>query len=91
MCRNSLSECTRVFASLCRYVVYVRLSTLSASLIEVRKGLRGAGSNDEQADAILQANRDDDVSRIRGELMVLKWMVGVNIAMSVGVLLKLLA
>lgn len=56
--------------------------------------LRSAqGINDEAARQAAEevANYDNRLARVESRLDLLTWMVGVNIALTIGVLLKLLA
>ncbi len=65
------------------------MSIMMASLYDA---LRTAGSSEEQARKAAEevAAYDNKFAKIEGDLTPVKWMLGFNLAISAGVLLKLL-
>lgn len=68
--------------------------------LKYAKRLRDAGFTESQAEAlasaqvdVLQANlaTKADLAEIKGDITLLKWMLGFNLALSFGILGKLLA
>ena len=68
---------------------------------ELYDALREAGASEEKADAAARAiseNQDEsrlrdmerDVAETKGDIKLLKWMIGFNVALTTAVLLKLL-
>jgi len=66
------------------------MATMNA---EVYDALIAAGSPEDKARdaAAAVATNDSATAELRSDVKLLKWMVGVNIAATVGVLLKLLS
>jgi hypothetical protein len=64
------------------------MSTMEA---EVFDAFRAAGVPDDKAMAAAQAlnRRDTRVSAVESDVILLKWMVGFNLALTMAVLLKL--
>jgi hypothetical protein len=66
---------------------------MGTMIAEVYDALKEAGASEEKARAAAQALADYDrrFSRVEADLLVLKWMVGFNLALSASILLKLFA
>jgi hypothetical protein len=64
------------------------MSTMEAELFDA---FRAAGVPDDKAMAAAQAlnRRDTRVSAVESDVILLKWMVGFNLALTMAVLLKL--
>ena len=64
---------------------------MSTMISEVYDALKEAGSSDEKARAaaIAIAQYDLEISSSKSDLMLLKWMVGFNIALTTAILWKL--
>ena len=68
---------------------------MATAVMDVYDALREAGASEEKSRAASSAvaSYDTRLSKVESDLMLLKWMVGSNIALSVamiGLLLKLL-
>ena len=61
---------------------------MSTMISEVYDALKEAGSSDEKARAatIAIAHYDSEISSTKSDLMLLKWMVGFNIALTCAIL-----
>jgi hypothetical protein len=55
---------------------------------QVIKSLREAELSQKQAEAIAGALEDQGLDEIKRDLLLLKWMVGVNSAMTIAILWK---
>ncbi len=64
---------------------------MSTMISEVYEALKEAGSSDEKAKAaaIAVARYDFDISNMKANLMLIKWMVGFNIAMTAAILWRI--
>jgi hypothetical protein len=64
---------------------------MSSMEAEVFEAFKAAGVPDEVASKAGQAlnRRDVDVSSVRAEIVLLRWMVGFGLALDVAILLKL--
>lgn len=60
---------------------------------ELYEALKEAGASEEKASAAAEqaASHENRFSAIERDLLLLKWMVGFNLAMTTGVLFKLFA
>lgn len=68
---------------------------MTTALMEVYDAFREAGASEERSRAAAEAvaNYDDQLTTLRGDVSLLKWMAGFNIALSVamvGILLRLI-
>lgn len=66
---------------------------MTTALTEVYDAFREAGASEERSRAAAEAvaNYDDQLTNLRGDVSLLKWMAGFNIALSVamfGILLR---
>lgn len=59
--------------------------------MEVYDALREAGASEERSRAAAEAvaNYDGRLGGVEGDLLLLKWMVGANVAMTIAVLVRL--
>jgi hypothetical protein len=69
---------------------------MTTALMEVYDAFREAGASEERSRAAAEAvaNYDDQLMKLRGDVSLLKWMAGFNVALSVamfGILLRFLA
>ena len=73
---------------------------MATMIAEVYDALIAAGAPEEKARKAAEAiagyesrfgKVDGDISLVRGDVNLVKWMVGFNIALTVGVLLRLLS
>jgi hypothetical protein len=69
------------------------MTTINLDLLDA---LRKLGVDEETARRAAQADKDHlatkvDLAEIKGEITLVKWMVGFNLALSFGILGKLLA
>lgn len=69
---------------------------MTTALMEVYDALREAGASEERSRAAAEAvaNYDDRLAKLNGDVSLLKWMAGFNIALSVamfGILLRFIA
>ncbi|MDP1526627.1 MAG: hypothetical protein Q8M20_12515 [Rhodocyclaceae bacterium] len=64
---------------------------MSTMIFEVYDALKEAGATEEKAKKAAEALAayENRFNKVESDLNLLKWMVGFNLAMSVGVLLKL--
>ncbi len=64
---------------------------MSTMIFEVYDALKEAGATEDKAKKAAEALAayENRFTRVEGDLNLLKWMVGFNLAMSVGILLKL--
>jgi len=65
---------------------------MTAMISELYDALKSAGAPEDQARkaAEVVAAYDNRFARIEGDLTLLKWMVGFNLAVSVGIIMLLL-
>lgn len=56
---------------------------------ELYDALRDAGATDERARAAATASYDARPGQIEADLSLLKWMVGMNMAMTLAILIRL--
>jgi hypothetical protein len=65
---------------------------MSTMISELYDALKSAGAPEDQARkaAEVVAGYDNRFARIEGDLTLLKWMVGFNLAVSVGIIMLLL-
>jgi hypothetical protein len=58
---------------------------MATALMEVYDAFREAGASEERSRAAAEAvaNYDDQLAKLRGDVSLLKWMAGFNIALSV--------
>lgn len=67
---------------------------MSKAVIEVYEALKVAGVPEDKATAAAKAvadvGQEDRLSRIEGDMKVIKWMLGVVIAMNIGIVLMLI-
>jgi hypothetical protein len=63
---------------------------MATMIAEMYDALRDAGASDEKARAAATAVAEHDTRlvKIEGDLNLVKWMIGFNVAMSVAILLK---
>lgn len=63
----------------------------STMIFEVYDALKEAGATEDKAKKAAEALAayENRFNKVEGDLNLLKWMVGFNLAMSVGILLKL--
>lgn len=66
---------------------------MSTMIFEVYDVLKEAGASEEKARAAAEAvaSYEHRFSKIEADLLLLKWMVGFNLALSAGILLRLFA
>lgn len=69
---------------------------MTTALMEVYDAFREAGASEERARAAAEAvaNYDDRLAKLSGDVSLLKWMAGFNLALSVamfGILLRFIA
>jgi hypothetical protein len=64
---------------------------MSTMIFEVYDALKEAGATEDKAKKAAEALAayENRFNKVEGDLNLLKWMVGFNLAMSVGILLKL--
>ena len=64
---------------------------MTTMIAEVYDALTDAGASKEKAEAAAKAvaQYDRDISVIKGDLQLLKWMVGFNLAFSMAMLWKI--
>jgi len=64
---------------------------MSTMIFEVYDALKEAGATEEKAKKAAEALAayENRFNKVESDLNLLKWMVGFNLAMSVGILLKL--
>jgi hypothetical protein len=65
---------------------------MATMISELYDALKSAGAPEDQARKATEvvAGYDNRFSRIEGDLTLLKWMVGFNLAVSVGIIMLLL-
>jgi hypothetical protein len=66
---------------------------MTTAVMEVYDAFREAGASEERSRAAAEAvaNYDDQLAKLRGDVSLLKWMAGFNIALSVamfGIMLR---
>lgn len=73
-------------------VAWGYIALMSTMISELYDALRAAGAPEDQARkaAEVVAGYDNRFARIETDLTLLKWMVGFNLAMSVGMIMLLL-
>jgi len=69
---------------------------MTTALMEIYDAFREAGASEERSRAAAEAvaNYDDQLAKLNGDVGLLKWMAGFNIALSVavfGILLRTIA
>ena len=69
---------------------------MTTALMEVYDAFREAGASEERSRAAAEAvaNYDDQLAKLGGDISLLKWMAGFNIALAVamfGILLRFIA
>ena len=64
---------------------------MSTMIFEVYDALKEAGATEDKAKKAAEALAayENRFNKVEGDLNLLKWMVGFNVALSVGILLKL--
>lgn len=64
---------------------------MSTMIFEVYDALKEAGATEDKAKKAAEAlaSYENRFNKVEGDLNLLKWMVGFNLALSAGILLKL--
>lgn len=67
---------------------------MSKAVIEIYEALKTAGVPEDKetaaAKAVADVGQEDRLSKIEGELKVIKWMLGILITMNIGIILMLI-
>lgn len=65
---------------------------MTTMITEVYEALKEAGASEEKAKAAAEAvaGYENRFNKVESDLLVLRWMVGFNLAVSVAVLIKML-
>jgi hypothetical protein len=67
---------------------------MSKMIAEIYDALKSAGAPEDKAmaaaKAVADVGQEDRLSKIEGELKLIKWMIGVLITMNIGIILMLI-